>query len=124
MRAIAWVLWLAVWTLGCPSSKQEPVAAPPLWDEQEDLAMRTALARMTNMKPEVAARLRRLDSRIHCGEYVDDVRGVGFIVGKEGTGFVLDAVGKPPKPSQSCMTYDDFIQEQDRLEKVEQHQPH
>ncbi|MFZ5446074.1 MAG: hypothetical protein ACOZQL_39140 [Myxococcota bacterium] len=76
--------------------------------------MRAALGRLLNMPPEVVARLRRLDTRLHCGEYVDDARKVGFIVAREGRRFVLDAVGSPPRPTQACKTYEDFVKEQAR----------
>jgi hypothetical protein len=74
--------------------------------------MRAFLRERLKMPPEVASRLRRLDTRLHCGEFVDDVRGVGFIVARLDGGFALDAVGSPPRASLACQTYDDFIQQQ------------
>lgn len=50
--------------------------------------------------------------RLHCGEYLDDVKKVGFIVAPVGDGYELDAMGSPPRPTSRCKTYDDFIQEQ------------
>lgn len=107
------MLMLAVVVLAaCPSTPVVDAGAPVAWDEAEDRAMRNFLAAHLRMSPEVVARLKRLDTRLHCGEYVDEVRRMGFIVGREGDGFRLDAVGSPPKASVKCQTYDDFIQTQ------------
>lgn len=96
---------------GCPSKPAVDAGATGA-DDPDDQAMRAFLGAHLRMPPDVVARLRRLETRLHCGEYVDDVRGVGFIVGREGEGFVLDAVGSPPRASVKCQTYDDFIQTQ------------
>jgi hypothetical protein len=94
----------------CSSTPAPDAGVRPPWDEAEDRAMRAFLVERLKLPPEVAGRLRRLESRLHCGEYVDDVRRVGFIVGHEDGRFVLDAVGSPPRASVACQTYDDFIQ--------------
>lgn len=96
---------------GCPTPSVAP-PAPPTIDDEQGRQMRAALVKLLRMPPEVAARLRRTDNRLHCGEYVDDVKKVGFVVAPVGDGFELDAMGSPPKPTPRCKTYDDFIQEQ------------
>lgn len=96
---------------GCPASPTVKDAGPSA-DDADDRIMRAYLGERLKMPPEVIARLRRLDKRLHCGEYVDDVRGVGFIVSKKDGVLALDAMGSPPKPTTACQTYDDFIQEQ------------
>ena len=74
--------------------------------------MRAALTKKLRLPPEVAARLRRAEGRLHCGEYLDDVKKVGFIVAPVGDRHELDATGSPPKPTSRCKTYDDLIREQ------------
>jgi hypothetical protein len=98
--------------VGCADKPVIDAGAPPSYDLEEDRAMRAALVDLVHIPPEVVARLRRLDTRIHCGEYVDDVRKVGFIVAKDGERYVLDAMGSPPKATIACRTYDDIVQEQ------------
>ncbi len=95
---------------GCPTPSAAPPAAPTI--DEQDRQMRAALVKHLRMPPEIAARLRRTDNRLHCGEYLDDVKKVGFIVAPVGDGYELDAMGSPPKPTSRCKTYDDFIQEQ------------
>ncbi len=98
---------------GCPASPAvKDAGASASADDADDRIMRAYLGERLKMPPEVIARLRRLEKRLHCGEYVDDVRGVGFIVSKKDGVLALDAMGSPPKPTTACQTYDDFIQEQ------------
>lgn len=107
-----WLLFSVLLLVACPTPTPPPAAAAPTWDEQQDREMRAALAKLLHLPPEVAARLRRAEGRLHCGEYLDDVKKVGFIVAPVGDGYELDAMGSPPKPTSRCKTYDDFIQEQ------------
>jgi hypothetical protein len=107
----ATLLGVLLFVCGCPATPAVKDAGASA-DDADDRAMRAYLGERLKMPPEVVARLRRLDKRLHCGEYVDDARGVGFIVSKKDGVLALDAMGSPPKPTTACQTYDDFVQGQ------------